>query len=239
MNQRITVDGFRSSIVGDGSPRTTRQIMTADPLVHIVDDDPSIRTALQRLFASVGLKARGFSSASEFLANPPHEGPECIVLDIRMPGTTGLDLQHELNNLKIETPIIFVSAHVDVPITVQAMKAGAVELLTKPFDDQALLSAVQQALDRDRRRKEEARELSLLREHYESLTSREREVMTHVVGGLLNKQVAAMLGTSEKTIKVHRARVMRKMDAMSLAHLVRMADRLGITPSTEHDGRHS
>lgn len=204
-------------------------VTPSEPVVYIVDDDASVRSALKRLFASVGLPVKNFASAAEFLEHSAHDGPQCLVLDVRMPGSSGLDLQEELNRRGIETPIIFITAHGDVPLTVRAMKAGAVELLTKPFDDQALLEAVQHALRTDRERQARERELAHLRERFATLTAREREVMKLVVTGMLNKQVAGILGTSEKTVKVHRARVMHKMDAASLAHLVRMADWLGIS----------
>jgi FixJ family two-component response regulator len=196
--------------------------------VFIVDDDPSVRTAVKRLLASVGLSCETFSTAAEFLTRAEQGVSGCVVLDVRMPGASGLDLQRMLNQAGADLPIIFVTAHADVPLTVRAMKAGALEVLTKPFDDQALLDAVYQALEQERVRSHDRDELHRLRERFETLTAREREVMALVATGLLNKQIAGQLGTAEKTIKVHRAQVMHKMQADSLAELVRMADRLNL-----------
>ena len=196
------------------------------PTVFVVDDDPSVRTAVKRLLASVGLHCETFSTAAEFLIRCEHGVSGCLVLDVRMPGASGLDLQRILNQAETDLPVIFVTAHADVPLTVRAMKAGALEVLTKPFDDQALLDAVYQALEQERVRSHDREELHRLRDRFETLTAREREVMALVVTGLLNKQIAGELGTAEKTIKVHRAQVMHKMEADSLAELVRMADRL-------------
>ena len=196
------------------------------PTVFVVDDDPSVRTAVKRLLASVGLQCETFSTAAEFLIRCEHGVSGCLVLDVRMPGASGLDLQRILNQAETDLPVIFVTAHADVPLTVRAMKAGALEVLTKPFDDQALLDAVYQALEHERVRSHDREELHRLRDRFETLTAREREVMALVVTGLLNKQIAGELGTAEKTIKVHRAQVMHKMEADSLAELVRMADRL-------------
>ena len=196
------------------------------PTVFVVDDDPSVRTAVKRLLASVGLHCETFSTAAEFLIRCEHGVSGCLVLDVRMPGASGLDLQRILNQAETDLPVIFVTAHADVPLTVRAMKAGALEVLTKPFDDQALLDAVYQALEQERVRSHDREELHRLRARFETLTAREREVMALVVTGLLNKQIAGELGTAEKTIKVHRAQVMHKMEADSLAELVRMADRL-------------
>ena len=196
------------------------------PTVFVVDDDPSVRTAVKRLLASVGLQCETFSTAAEFLIRCEHGVSGCLVLDVRMPGASGLDLQRILNQAETDLPVIFVTAHADVPLTVRAMKAGALEVLTKPFDDQALLDAVYQALEQERVRSHDREELHRLRDRFETLTAREREVMGLVVTGLLNKQIAGELGTAEKTIKVHRAQVMHKMEADSLAELVRMADRL-------------
>ena len=196
------------------------------PTVFVVDDDPSVRTAVKRLLASVGLQCETFSTAAEFLIRCEHGVSGCLVLDVRMPGASGLDLQRILNQAETDLPVIFVTAHADVPLTVRAMKAGALEVLTKPFDDQALLDAVYQALEQERVRSHDREELHRLRDRFETLTAREREVMALVVTGLLNKQIAGELGTAEKTIKVHRAQVMHKMEAESLAELVRMADRL-------------
>jgi FixJ family two-component response regulator len=200
------------------------------PTVFIVDDDPSVRTAVKRLLGSVGLPCETFQNAAEFLIRADRGNLSgCLVLDVRMPGASGLDLQRILNRTGTDLPIIFVTAHADVPLTVRAMKAGALEVLTKPFDDQALLDAVYQALEQERVRSHDRDELQRLRERFETLTAREREVMGLVVTGMLNKQIAGELGTAEKTIKVHRAQVMHKMGADSLAELVRMADRLGLS----------
>jgi FixJ family two-component response regulator len=196
------------------------------PTVFVVDDDPSVRTAVKRLLASVGLQCETFSTAADFLIRCERGVSGCLVLDVRMPGASGLDLQRILNQAETDLPVIFVTAHADVPLTVRAMKAGALEVLTKPFDDQALLDAVYQALEQERVRSHDREELHRLRDRFETLTAREREVMALVVTGLLNKQIAGELGTAEKTIKVHRAQVMHKMEADSLAELVRMADRL-------------
>jgi FixJ family two-component response regulator len=200
------------------------------PTVFVVDDDPSIRTAVQRLLASVGLRCETFPNAQDFMIRARGGVSGCLVLDVRMPGASGLDLQRMLNEAGLDRPIVFVTAHADVPLTVRAMKAGALEVLTKPFDDQVLLDAVNNALEQERVRSHDREELHRLRARFDTLTPREREVMQLVVTGLLNKQVAATLGTTEKTIKVHRAAVMDKMQADSFADLVRMADRLGLSP---------
>ena len=199
------------------------------PTVFVVDDDPSVRTAVKRLLASVGLACETFQNAAEFLTRAERGVSGCLVLDVRMPGASGLDLQRVLNQAGTDLPIIFVTAHADVPLTVRAMKAGALEVLTKPFDDQALLDAVYHAIEQERVRSHDRDELHRLRERFDTLTAREREVMALVATGLLNKQIAGELGTAEKTIKVHRAQVMHKMEADSLADLVRMADRLGLS----------
>ena len=196
--------------------------------VLVVDDDPSVRRAIKRLVESVGLQAEMFGSAHEFLQAKRPDVPSCLVLDIRLPGTSGLDFQQELAEANIPVPIIFITAHGDVPMTVRAMKAGAVEFLTKPFRDQDLLDAIQIALERDRARRQRETEIAVLRERFESLTPREREVIAMVVAGRLNKQIAAEIGTAENTVKVHRSRAMEKMQAQSLADLVRMVERLQI-----------
>ena len=199
------------------------------PIVFVVDDDPSVRRAIKRLVGSVGLEVELFGSAQEFLRSKRPDAPGCLVLDIRLPGVSGLDFQRELAQANIHIPIIFITAHGDIPMTVRAMKAGAVEFLTKPFRDQDLLDAIQVALERDRARRRQEAEIAVLRERFESLTPREREVLPLVVSGMLNKQIAAEIGTSETTVKVHRGQLMRKMGADSLADLVRMAERMGIS----------
>ena len=198
------------------------------PIVFVVDDDPSVRRAIKRLVESVGLQVELFASPQEFLQRGRCDVPGCLVLDIRLPGKSGLDFQRELAEANIPIPIIFITAHGDIPMTVRAMKAGAVEFLPKPFRDQDMLDAIQVALERDAARRKQESEIATLRERYESLTPREREVLPLVVSGLLNKQIAANLGTSEATVKVHRSQLMRKMGADSLADLVRMAEKLGI-----------
>ena len=200
------------------------------PVVFIVDDDRSMCEALERLLGTVGLKAHTFGSADEFMSRKRPDVPSCLVLDVRLLGLSGLDLQRRLVDMDPPMPIVIITAYADIPMTVQAVKAGAVELLTKPFRDQELLDAVQQAIDRDRTLRLERAELTELRQTYGSLTQREREVMTLVVTGLLNKQIAARLGTSEATVKAHRAQLMQKMRMESLAQLVRVAGRLGLLP---------
>lgn len=197
------------------------------PTVFVVDDDPSVRTAVERLLTSVGLPCETFGSAPEFLRRVEKGALGCLVLDVRMPGPSGLDLQRMLVSSGNDIPIIFVTAHADVPLTVRAMKDGALEVLTKPFDDQAFLDLVNKALETAVRREEQRTRLESLRARFETLTPREREVMALVVTGMLNKQIGGELGTTEKTVKVHRAQVMHKMEADSLAALVRMADLLG------------
>lgn len=194
--------------------------------VFVIDDDPSVRTALKRLLASVGLRCETFATAEEYLRRPGTDGPGCLVLDVRMPGPSGLDLQEQLAGAEHVLPIIFLTGHGDVPTTVRAMKAGAVEFLTKPCHEQELLDAIGHAIERDRQALRRLAEHQRVRQHYGSLTPRERQVMALVVSGLLNKQIAGELRISEKTVKVHRGGVMQKMQAGSLADLVRMAAEL-------------
>ena len=200
----------------------------AEPIVFVIDDDPSVRRAIRRLIGSVGLQVELFGSAKEFLHSRRPDAPSCLVLDIRLPGISGLDFQRELAVANVHIPIIFITAHGDIPMTVRAMKAGAVEFLTKPFHDQDLLDAINVALERDHAKRKQEAEIAILRQRWESLTPREREVLPLVVSGLLNKQIAGEIGTSETTVKVHRGQLMRKMGSDSLAELVRLAERIGI-----------
>ena len=204
-----------------------------EPIVFVVDDDESFREALGRLFRSVGLRAEVFASASELLRSSLPDAASCLVLDVRLPGLSGLDFQAELAKQNIAIPIIFMTGHGDIPMTVKAMKAGAIEFLTKPFREQDLLDAVRIALERDRKRREEESAVSALRARYESLSPREREVMSLVTAGLMNKQVAAETGLAEITVKIHRAHIMKKMSARSFAELVRMAEMLGSRASNQ------
>jgi RNA polymerase sigma factor (sigma-70 family) len=195
-------------------------------LVFVVDDDPSVRSSLKFLISTVGLKVETFDSADSFLQRQPPDAPSCLVLDVRLPGLSGLDFQRELAAKNIHIPIIFVTGHGDIPMSVCAMKAGAVEFLTKPFRDQDLLDAIRIALERDRNGREQEKAAMDLKERFESLTPRERKVISMVASGMLNKQIAGELGTAENTVKVHRSRAMEKMHAQSLADVVRMIEKL-------------
>jgi len=197
-----------------------------ESIVFVIDDDPSVQRAMKRLIGCVGLQVELFGSAQEFLASRLPNVSSCLVLDIRLPGISGLDLQRQLAKANIQIPIIFITAHGDIPMTVRAMKAGAVEFLTKPFRNQDVLDAVQIALERDRTRRLKEAEITTLRQRYESLSPREREVVVRVVSGMLNKQIAAEIGITENTVKAHRSRAMEKMQAESLADLVKMVERL-------------
>jgi len=198
------------------------------PTVFVIDDDISVREGLSALFRSVGLQAKAFASAPEFLQSKLPDSPSCMVLDVRLPGLSGLDFQSELAKANIQIPIIFITGHGDIPMTVRAMKAGAVEFLPKPFRDQDMLDAVQAGLEQDRERRKRAGDTSKLKASFDMLTPREREIMAFVTAGLMNKQIAGEIGVSEVTVKLHRGNVMRKMGAKSLAELVRMADALGV-----------
>jgi FixJ family two-component response regulator len=207
----------------------------SDAIVAIVDDDPSVRRGLERLIRSVGWKAESFESAQAFLERPPTQPPSCVVLDLQLPGVSGLDLQKWMADTGSLTPIVFLTGHGSIPATVQAMKAGAIEFLTKPVDEQDLLKAIEEAIERDRHTRQQHADMRDLRDRYESLTAREKEVMRQVTSGLLNKQIAADLRITEDTVKFHRGHIMRKMCADSLADLVRMAESLGTgsTPRSE------
>jgi FixJ family two-component response regulator len=218
--------GFHEAMITDS---LTRDVVNVTPTVFVVDDDISVRQSLDRLVRTIGGKPEAFASAEEFLSQPRGTAPCCLVLDVTLPGLSGLELQKRLAE-RMEMPVIFVSGQMDVPTTVRAMKAGAMEFLTKPVDDQALLQAIRAALERSRAALRHGSQMRTLTDRYSSLTPREREVMTLVVAGLLNKQVAGELGISEITVKAHRGQAMRKMKADSLPHLVMMAARLGLRP---------
>ena len=200
--------------------------MTGASVVFVVDDDPSVRSSLKFLLSSVGLQVESFDSAETFLQRKPPDAPSCLVLDVRLRGLSGLDFQRELAARNIRIPIVFVTGHGDIPMSVRAMKAGAIEFLTKPYRDQDLLDAVRIALERDRARREQEKDLTDLQQRFDSLTPREQEVISKVVSGMLNKQIAGELGTAENTVKVHRSRAMEKMNAQSFADLVRMIEKL-------------
>jgi RNA polymerase sigma factor (sigma-70 family) len=200
--------------------------MTGSPVVFVVDDDASVRSSLKFLLSTVGLQVESFDSADTFLRKNPPDTPSCLVLDVRLPGLSGLDFQRELATRKIYIPIVFLTGHGDIPMSVRAMKAGAVEFLTKPFRDQDLLDAVRIALERDRSRREEEKEVMILKGRFDSLTAREREVISMVVSGMLNKQIADQLGTAESTVKVQRSRALEKMHAESMVDLIRMMEKL-------------
>ena len=202
----------------------------ANSTVLVIDDDPDLRASVGRLLRSLGLDAQLFASISDFLKSDPPDGPTCLVLDVRLPGQSGLDLQRELAATNRELPIIFITGHGDIPMSVQAMKGGAIEFLTKPFRDQELLDAIQLGLCRDRARRENEKALAALRERFESLSPREREIMVQVAHGRLSKQIAGDIGIAEATVKVHRSRLMHKMKARSLPELSRMADKLKLVP---------
>jgi len=196
------------------------------PVVFVIDDDPSVRSSLKFLLSTVGLQVESLDSADSFLHKKPPDVPSCLVLDVRMPGLSGLDFQHELARRHIHIPVVFLTGHGDIPMTVRAMKAGAVEFLTKPFRDQDLLDAVRVALERDRARREQEKEVADPQRRYDSLTSREQQVISMLVSGMLNKQIAGQLGTAESTVKVQRSRAMEKMHAESLVDLVRMIEKI-------------
>src|SRR5689334_23491886 len=206
----------------------------ANPTVLVIDDDPDLRASVGRLLRSVGINVHLFASISEFLGSDPPDGPTCLVLDVRLPGKSGLDFQRELAAANRELPIIFITGHGDIPMSVQAMKGGAIEFLTKPFRDQELLDAIQLGLSRDRARRENEGALVVLRERFASLSPREREIMVQVARGRLSKQIAGDIGIAEATVKVHRSRAMRKMNARSLPELGRIVDKLKLVPEKPH-----
>lgn len=210
------------------------EIKGVDQIVLIIDDDPSMLQTIKTLVETVGIKGITFNSGQEFLQSELPDVPSCLVLDVRLPGLSGLNLQRELSERGIHIPIIFITGHGDIPMSVQAMKAGAVGFLTKPFRDQDLLDAIEQAIELDRASRGQRDEIAELRRRHELLTVREREVMSLVVAGLLNKQIASELGTSEKTVNVHRSHLMQKMQAKSLAELIRMAEKIGVDPPSSH-----
>ena len=199
---------------------------SAEPLVFVIDDDAGVRTSIQRLLKSVGLRADGFAAAQDFLQRPPYDGPSCLILDVRLPGISGLELQRKLIQSGVPIPIIFITAHGDIPMTVKAMKSGAVEFLAKPFSDQELLDAVQQALEHNRVARRQQNEIAELQHRFKQLTAREQQVMKLVISGMPTKEIASVLGTQEVTAKVHRSQVMHKMKATSLVELCRMAEKL-------------
>ena len=215
-------------MVTQHSPPAKFVASTGRAIVFVVDDDASMRQALSRLFQSVQLRAEAFASPQEFLQSERPDVPSCLVLDVRLPGVSGLDFQTELLRADVRIPIVFITGHGDIPMTVRAMKAGAVDFLGKPFRDQDLLDAVTAAIQRDQKRREQENTVTDLRGHFSSLTPREREIMALVASGLMSKQIAAQVGLSEITVKVHRSHLMKKMGAKSVADLVRMADALGV-----------